>query len=282
VSSRENLEQALGWLAERVDRRQRELLVVASPATQQAIGQALAEQPEVCVSCASPEDAASLLCETAFDCVIVERPAGREEWIGELERRVAAFPGVALLWYQPDPAEERGDDEAGAGSARRLRSLDELLDASTAWLRIPDPELGPTLRAAFERVRQRRQVLSGRKALLVDDDIRNIFALASVLEKHGMLIVSAENGQAAIESLDGHPDIEVVLMDIMMPGMDGFETMREIRKRPQFRALPIVAVTARAMKGDREKTLRAGAWDYLAKPVDPERMLSVLEAWLRR
>src|SRR5262249_45344625 len=116
----------------------------------------------------------------------------------------------------------------------------------------------------------------------VDDDMRNIFALSSILEEHDMVIVSADNGRAAIRMLLADPDVEIVLMDIMMPEMDGMETMREIRKLPQFKNLPIVAVTATAMKGDREKCIEAGAWDYLSKPVDPEQLLAVLRAWLHR
>jgi CheY-like chemotaxis protein len=125
------------------------------------------------------------------------------------------------------------------------------------------------------------RTLAGKRALVVDDDVRNIFAMTSVLEKQEMTVLSAENGQAAIELLAKTPDVDIVLMDVMMPGMDGYETMRAIRKMVEFRALPIVAVTAKAMKGDREKTIEAGAWDYLAKPVEPDRMLAVLRAWLR-
>jgi CheY-like chemotaxis protein len=123
--------------------------------------------------------------------------------------------------------------------------------------------------------------LAGRKVLIVDDDMRNIFALSTVLEEHDMEILSAGNGHEAIRVLRDSPDVEIVLMDIMMPGMDGFETMREIRRIDSLKNLPIVAVTAKAMKGDREKCMEAGAWDYLSKPVDPEQMLSVLRAWLQ-
>jgi CheY-like chemotaxis protein len=105
--------------------------------------------------------------------------------------------------------------------------------------------------------------------------------MTSVLEKEDMVVVAAENGQAAIELLQQSPDVDVVLMDIMMPGMDGYETMRAIRKIPEFRWLPIIAVTAKAMKGDRERTIEAGAWDYISKPVEPDHMLSVLRAWLQ-
>jgi CheY-like chemotaxis protein len=125
-------------------------------------------------------------------------------------------------------------------------------------------------------------VLAGKKVLIVDDDIRNIFALTSVLERHNMVTVSAETGREAIRLLRAEPGIDVVLMDIMMPDMDGFDTMRAIRQIRAFKDLPIIAVTAKAMKGDREKCIEAGAWDYLSKPVDAEQMLSVLRGWLHR
>ncbi|WP_010583405.1 HAMP domain-containing protein [Schlesneria paludicola] len=124
------------------------------------------------------------------------------------------------------------------------------------------------------------QILDGRKVLIVDDDMRNIFALSTVLEEYNMIIRSADNGRDAISILEEDSGIDIVLMDIMMPEMDGMETMREIRKIPRLKNLPIVAVTAKAMKGDREKCMEAGAWDYLSKPVDPERMLAVLRTWL--
>jgi CheY-like chemotaxis protein len=133
----------------------------------------------------------------------------------------------------------------------------------------------------LQRLHQSEAVFEGKKVLVVDDDVRNIFAMTSVLEKQEMVVLSAENGQAALDLLESTPDVAVVLMDIMMPGMDGFDTMRAVRKIPALRSLPIIAVTAKAMKGDRERTLEAGAWDYLSKPVEPDRMLSVLRAWLR-
>ena len=123
-------------------------------------------------------------------------------------------------------------------------------------------------------------MLANKQVLIVDDDIRNIFALATVLERQKMKILSAETGRDAIRQLQETPDVDIVLMDIMMPEMDGIATMQEIRKLPQFKDLPIVAVTAKAMKGDREKCIKAGAWDYLSKPVDVEQLLSVLRVWL--
>jgi CheY-like chemotaxis protein len=133
-----------------------------------------------------------------------------------------------------------------------------------------------------ERLHQSDATLAGRKVLVVDDDIRNIFALTSVLERHKMKVLAAESGRQAIETLDREPDVDLVLMDIMMPEMDGIETMQAIRQLARFKALPIIAVTAKAMKGDREKCIEAGAWDYLSKPVDTEQMLAVLRGWLHR
>jgi CheY-like chemotaxis protein len=117
---------------------------------------------------------------------------------------------------------------------------------------------------------------------LVDDDARNIFALSSVLERRGMKVLTATTGNEAIQIIESNADVAIVLMDIMMPEMDGFQTMEIIRKQPGFRRLPIIALTAKAMKGDREKCLEAGASDYLAKPVNTEQLLSSLRMWLHR
>ncbi|TMQ69531.1 MAG: response regulator [Candidatus Eisenbacteria bacterium] len=124
--------------------------------------------------------------------------------------------------------------------------------------------------------------LAGRKVLIVDDDIRNIFALMSVLEQHGMQSLSAETGRDAILMLEGTPDVDIVLMDVMMPEMDGLDTTRAIRRVSRFRDLPIIAVTAKAMKGDRERCIEAGAWDYISKPVDPDELLGMMRGWLVR
>jgi CheY-like chemotaxis protein len=133
-----------------------------------------------------------------------------------------------------------------------------------------------------QRLHESDETLRDKRVLVVDDDVRNIFALSSVLERHGMAVVTAGNGQEAIEKVAGDAEIDLVLMDIMMPGMDGYDTMRAIRDDPDSRALPIVALTAKAMKGDREKCLEAGASDYLAKPVVTDHLLGVLRQWLHR
>jgi CheY-like chemotaxis protein len=132
------------------------------------------------------------------------------------------------------------------------------------------------------RLHNSNEALRGRKALVVDDDARNIFALTTLLENQDMEVLSATNGRQAIEIIQNEPDLSVVLMDIMMPEMDGYETLREIRKDARFRSLPILALTAKAMKGDREKCLDAGASDYIAKPVNTDQLISLLRVWLYR
>jgi CheY-like chemotaxis protein len=132
----------------------------------------------------------------------------------------------------------------------------------------------------ISRARRRDLVLSGRKVLVVDDDIRNIFSLVSVLEDRDVQVVHAENGRDGIQRLEEDPTVDLVIMDVMMPELDGYDTMRMIREREQFRNLPIIALTAKAMKGDREKCIEAGASDYMAKPVDVMHLLSLLRVWL--
>ena len=134
----------------------------------------------------------------------------------------------------------------------------------------------------LERLHSSDEHLVGQKVLLVDDDARNIFALSSVLERRGMNVLAATTGREAISLLKASPNVAIALVDIMMPGMDGYETIQEMRHDPNFRRLPIIALTAKAMKGDREKCLDAGASDYLAKPVNTEQLLSTLRNWLHR
>jgi CheY-like chemotaxis protein len=155
-----------------------------------------------------------------------------------------------------------------------------LVQQLVRWLCIPVTKLSEPCQKLLLEGNEPASVLAGKKVLIVDDDIRNIFALTSILERYDMITVSAETGRDAINLLQAAPDVDIVLMDIMMPEMDGLDTTRAIRQISKFRNLPIVAVTAKAMKGDREKCIEAGAWDYLSKPVDPEQMLSVLRAWL--
>jgi CheY-like chemotaxis protein len=163
-----------------------------------------------------------------------------------------------------------------------VQSPERLLDETSLFLHRVLADLPEGKRRMIERLHGSAEALRDRKVLVVDDDARNIFALTTVLESQDMEVVSATNGRQAIEIIEKTPDLSVVLMDIMMPEMDGYETMREIRKDARFRTLPILALTAKAMKGDREKCLEAGASDYIAKPVNTEQLLSLLRVWLYR
>ena len=133
---------------------------------------------------------------------------------------------------------------------------------------------------AADLVRDGELLFTGKRILIVDDDVRNVFALTSALEQHGIDVVYAENGEAGLETLRKEPEIDLVLMDVMMPGMDGYTAMREIRKMPSLRDLPVIALTAKAMPGDRDNSLTAGASDYVTKPVDVDQLLSVFRSWL--
>jgi len=163
-----------------------------------------------------------------------------------------------------------------------VESPERLLDETSIFLHRVVSDLPPHKQRMLERLHRSDEDLHGRKVLVVDDDVRNIFALGSVLERHGMNVLTAQTGREAISLLDSTPDVAVVLMDVMMPEMDGFQTIQVIRRDQSFRRLPIVALTAKAMKGDREKCLDAGASDYLAKPVNTDQLLATLRNWLHR
>jgi CheY-like chemotaxis protein len=165
-------------------------------------------------------------------------------------------------------------------SVRYTSSLERLLDETVLLLHRSEDVLAVDQKEILAQVRKVDPVLAGRKILVVDDDLRNIFALTSVLEEHDITVLHAENGRSGIELLEHQAGVDLVLMDIMMPEMDGYETTRAIRRIPGFASLPIIALTAKAMKGDREKCLQAGASDYVTKPVDLAYLFSVMRVWL--
>jgi CheY-like chemotaxis protein len=162
------------------------------------------------------------------------------------------------------------------------RSPERLLDETALFLHRSPARLPEFQRKMLEEVHAAQSGLAGRRVLIVDDDLRNIFALTTALERQDMAVSFAENGRDGIELLRQDPSIEIVLMDIMMPEMDGYDTMRAIRNIPQFKSLPIITLTAKAMKGDRDKCIAAGASDYITKPVDVAQLLSLMRVWLSR
>jgi CheY-like chemotaxis protein len=225
-----------------------------------------------------------LLREGSVDCAIVNPETPDLDLAGIMER-------VRDMALSPPPVIAYGRNLASVGAASvalarvpgvvEVHSLERLLDELVRALHIDVTHVNERYRKVIDEIYGSTRALSGRRVLIVDDDIRNIFALSSVLEDYGMEIKTADNGRDAI-ALANKGGIDVILMDIMMPEMDGLQTTREIRKIPACKDMPIVAVTAKAMKGDRERCIEAGAWDYLSKPVDREQLLTVLKAWLQR
>jgi CheY-like chemotaxis protein len=163
-----------------------------------------------------------------------------------------------------------------------VESPERLLDETSLFLHRVVTDLPADKQQMLERLNRSDEDLVGKTALLVDDDARNIFALSSMLERRGMKVLTATTGSEAISLVNATPDLAIVLMDIMMPEMDGYQTIAAIRSEPAFRRLPIVALTAKAMKGDREKCFEAGASEYLAKPVNTDQLLSAMRNWLHR
>jgi CheY-like chemotaxis protein len=289
IKTKDTLQQVLEGIRDFVGRPTRELLVAGSDPgkCEQLLKWSDGEEIRV-TAVASGNEVLENLEQRRIDCVVLD-PALPDMSLaalaGELQRR-PALCGCPVLVYADDelPPEDEASlrELAKKVSLRQVRSPDRLLDQAAFFLHSPVAKLAPERRQMLEQLHQTDKVLAGKKVLIVDDDIRNIFALTSILEGYNMEIISSETGRGAIKILQEQPNVDIVLMDIMMPEMDGFETMREIRKNDRFKGLPIIAVTAKAMKGDREKCIEAGAWDYLSKPVDSEQMLSVLRSWLYR
>ena len=228
------------------------------------------------------------LFERSFDCVVLDLRLPDMTGFDLLEKMhrepklldvpVVVFTGRDLTL----PEQARLKSMAKSIVLKDVRSPERLLDETSLFLHRVVTDLPREKQSMLQRLHGSAEILRGRKVLVVDDDARNIFALTSVLENQDMEVISATNGAGAIEIVRNNPDLSAVLMDIMMPDMDGYETMREIRRQPEFRTLPIIALTAKAMKGDREKCLDAGASDYIAKPVNTDQLLSLLRVWLFR
>jgi CheY-like chemotaxis protein/HAMP domain-containing protein len=234
------------------------------------------------------EKAMQLLLDGSFDCCVLDLRLPDMTGFELLEKiqteeSLRHIPIVVFTGKDLTSGEER-DLKAVAKSIvlKDVQSPERLLDETALFLHRVVTDLPESKQKMIERLHNSNESLKGRRVLVVDDDARNIFALSILLENREMEVLSATNGRQAIEMIKTTPDLAVVLMDIMMPEMDGYQTMREIRKIPEFRTLPIVALTAKAMKGDREKCLEAGASDYIAKPVNTDELLSLLRVWLHR
>jgi signal transduction histidine kinase/CheY-like chemotaxis protein/HAMP domain-containing protein len=281
IQSRDVLDRLLDTLGDFVARPRKRLLVVEQDPARRAEVLRCLDDEDLQLSAADGQGALALLHQGRVDCLVVG--PGSLDLLDELPdgngEAVASRLPVIVYGEEGVAAEKR---PAGGCTVRRAHSTERLLDLAAFFLHRNVAKLPEPSRQQLMELHQSDKLMAGKKVLIVDDDMRNIFALSTVLEEHDMATVSADNGRDAIRILRQEKGIDIVLMDIMMPEMDGMDTMREIRKIPQLKNLPIVAVTAKAMKGDREKCIEAGAWDYLSKPVDTEQMLAVLRAWLHR
>jgi len=285
----EGLEKALARIKEYSTPRQKRLLVVEdNPAEQLTIKELLGHDDIDVSVVSSGEDAVQAVSERPFDCVVLDLRLPDISGFDVLERfrdtpSLSDLPVVVFTGKELSPEEDaRLHALARSVVVKGVESPERLLDETALFLHRVVADLPAEKQRMLDRLHRSDDALVGKKVLVVDDDVRNIFALSSVIERRGMTVITAGTGREAIAKLESMPDVAIVLMDIMMPEMDVYETMQVIRRNPSFRRLPIIALTAKAMKGDREKCLEAGASEYLAKPVNTEQLLSSLRMWLHR
>jgi len=225
---------------------------------------------------------------TEFDCVIIDVDVEQQSGLKaieqlQLEQIFSQIPVIIYAGRELTPEEDRILQQCAENlTVKTVRSPERLLDEVTLFLHQIETRLPNDKQQMLQMVHDKEAILAYKKVLIVDDDMRNSYALTTVLEEKEMSVVVAETGTEALQKLEQHEDISIVLMDIMMPEMDGYEALREIRKKPQYQKLPIIALTAKAMKGDKVKCIEAGASDYLAKPVDTEKLISLMRVWLYR
>jgi len=285
----EGLEAALSRIkAYSAPRRKRLLVVEDNPAEQLSIRELLGYDDIDVTVASTGEEAIQMVRDRSFDCVVLDLRLPDISGFEVLERfrdtpDIGDLPVVVFTGKELSPEEDaRLHSLARSVVVKGVESPERLLDETALFLHRVVSDLPVEKQRMLDRLHHSDDALVGKKVLIVDDDVRNIFALSSVIERRGMNVVTAGTGREAIAKLESTPDIAITLMDIMMPEMDGYETMQVIRQNPSLRRLPIIALTAKAMKGDREKCLEAGASEYLAKPVNTEQLLSSLRMWLHR
>jgi len=288
-TSKEGLDAAISRLKAYATSRRKRLLVVEDNAAEQlSIKELLGHDDLDIVTADSGAAALAALAEQPCDCVVLDLRLPDMTGFEVLER-ISEKDGLSDLPVVVFTGRELSAEEdarlhmlARSVVVKGVESPERLLDETSLFLHRVFADLPPEKQQMLDRLHQSDEDLVGKSVLVVDDDVRNIFALSSVLERRGMRVLTASTGSEATSLLERTPGVSIVLMDIMMPEMDGYQTMQKIRQNPELRRLPIVALTAKAMKGDREKCFEAGASDYLAKPVNTEQLLSALRMWLHR
>jgi CheY-like chemotaxis protein len=286
--SKEGLEETFVEIRSFIDRGLKRLLVVEDDESQrQAIVELIGSDEDVEVTAVGSGEAALEALELEhFDCMVLDLKLPDMGGFSLLEKlkdedRHSSIPVIIYTGKELTRNEETKLKKfAESIVVKDASSPERLLDETSLFLHRVERKLPKEKRRMLEQLHSADEVLKQRKILIVDDDVRNVFALTSVLESHGMEVLYAESGNDGIELLHRNPEVDLVLMDIMMPGMDGYETMRTIRSEESFKQLPIISLTAKAMKGDREKSIASGASDYIAKPVDTDQLLSLMRVWL--
>jgi CheY-like chemotaxis protein len=288
---REQLVEAFRKLEAKLTQGVRRVLVIEDDERQrESIAQLLGSSDVQIVGVGTAQEALAQLKTTTFDCVVMDLKLpdlnGHQLLEKMAEHDETSFPPVIVYTGRALTREEEQKLSRFSRSIiiKDARSPERLLDEVTLFLHQVEATLPIERQRMLKVARNRDAALEGRRILVVEDDARNIFALSSVLEPKGAAIAIARNGREALEALSrttaSGPAIDLVLMDIMMPEMDGLTAMREIRKRPEWKKLPIIALTAKAMKDDQERCLAAGANDYIAKPLDVEKLLSLVRVWM--
>ena len=284
---KETIEAAFADIEALLDHPKRRLLLVEDDEVQRRnVIELIGEGDVSTVAVATGKAALEALKTHRFECVVLDLRLPDMSGF-ELIQRIHDEPGhqnLPLIVYTgkhlTDAESAMLNRLADAVIIKDAQSPDRLLHETSLFLHRKKGSLPEWQQRVLDEMSGKEVQLAGKKVVIVDDDVRNIFALTSMLERYEMKILHAENGRDGIELIKQHPDVDLVLMDVMMPEMDGFETTRAIRQLEGFRKLPIVAITAKAMKGDREKCIEAGASDYVAKPVDRDQLLSVMRVWL--
>jgi len=285
----EGIDSALSRIKEYASPRRKRLLVVEdNPAEQLSVRELLGHDDIDITVATTGAEALAAAADQECDCMVLDLRLPDMSGFEVLER-LRDTPSLTDLPVVVFTGKELSADEdvrlrtlARSVVVKGVESPERLLDETALFLHRVVHDLPPEKQKMLDRLHHSDDALASKKVMVVDDDVRNIFALSSVLERRGMTVLTAGTGREAISMLESTPDVSIVLMDIMMPEMDGYETMQVIRQNPAFRRLPIIALTAKAMKGDREKCLEAGASEYLAKPVNTEQLLSSLRIWLHR
>ncbi|HEU4720184.1 MAG TPA: HAMP domain-containing protein [Gemmatimonadaceae bacterium] len=287
--TKEALDDSFARIASFIESSVKRLLVVEDDATQRQSMIELIQHEDVEITAVeSAEDALRELTSGHFDCMVLD--LGLKDMNGfELLETVKANPqmrDLPIIIYTGKDLSQAEETKlrkfAETIIVKDVKSPERLLDETALFLHRVEAKLPEQKRRMLERLHNADAVFAGKRVLVVDDDVRNIFSLTSMLEDHGMQVSFAENGKDAVALLRERQDFDLVLMDVMMPEMDGYETTRAIREMPTLKSLPIIALTAKAMKGDREKCIAAGASDYITKPVDTEQLLSLMRVWLYR